>query len=67
MLVPELWRRHRSFSPWLKERMERRRVNQRELARLTGLDHSTISRLLSAQREPGLWTALALLEALDGD
>ena len=46
--------------------MERRRMSQRMLALRSGLNHATISRLLTGTRDPSLSTALALIRALDG-
>jgi transcriptional regulator with XRE-family HTH domain len=53
------------FAGWLREAMEARSVSQRMLAHLSGIDHSTISRLLSGERNPGLGTALALIRVLE--
>jgi len=40
------------FTTWLKARLASRRISQRQLARRSGVDHSTISRLLKGQRRP---------------
>lgn len=41
-------------------------MTQRQLAQRSGVDHSTISRLLSEDRMPSLGTALKLANALGG-
>ena len=53
------------FAGWLREAMAARRVSQRMLGHISGVDHSTISRLLAGDREPTLGTALALIRALE--
>lgn len=52
------------FNLWLRRRLRERRMSQRQLAALSGVDHSTISRLLLADRRPSLATATKLAEAL---
>jgi transcriptional regulator with XRE-family HTH domain len=53
------------FSGWLRDAMAARGMSQRMLAMLTGMDHSTISRLASGDRVPTLGTALALIRVLE--
>ena len=52
------------FNVWLRRQMRERRMSQRQLAHLSGVDHSTISRLVSAERVPSLATATRLARAL---
>ena len=53
-----------NFDGWLRERMQARRMSQRQLARRAGIHHSTVSRLLRGA-DPTLATAWALQEALE--
>ena len=50
-----------SFAEWLRLELRAHRMSVRQLALRSGVDHSTISRILSGNREPGLRTALALV------
>ncbi len=52
------------FNVWLRRQMRMRRISQRQLAALAGIDHSTISRLLREDRRPSLTTATKLAGAL---
>jgi len=52
------------FNLWLRRQMRERRMSQRQLAALAGVDHSTISRLLRHGRAPSLETATKLAGAL---
>ena len=52
------------FNMWLRARLKARRISQRQLAHLSGVDHSTISRLLAGDRSPSLTTAVKLARAL---
>lgn len=52
------------FPAWLAAELLRRRMSQRVLALRCGIDHSTISRVVSGERAPLLVTARALLEGL---
>jgi transcriptional regulator with XRE-family HTH domain len=52
------------FNLWLGRQMRMRRMSQRQLAALSGVDHSTISRLLLHDRRPSLATATKLAKAL---
>ena len=53
-----------SFAEWLRTQLRARRMSQRQLADRAGVDHSTISRLLSLERMPSLGTATKLAHAL---
>jgi hypothetical protein len=53
------------FSGWLRDAMATRRMSQRMLAALSGIDHTSVSRLLSGDRQPSLGTALALIRVLE--
>lgn len=52
------------FNLWLRRQLRERRMSQRQLAMLSGVDHSTISRLLRGDRAPTLETATRLAHAL---
>jgi len=52
------------FNLWLRRQLRERRMSQRQLAALSGVDHSTISRLLQQDRRPSLATATKLARAL---
>lgn len=52
------------FGGWLHDAMAERRITQRALAMRTGIDHSTISRLLARGRMPSLSTAIAIVKVL---
>ena len=52
------------FNVWLRREMRERRMSQRQLAHLAGVNHSTISRLLGDGRAPTLDTATKLAHAL---
>jgi transcriptional regulator with XRE-family HTH domain len=53
-----------TFNAWLQARLKASRLTQRELARKSGVDHSTISRLLRRDRTPMLGTVALLAHAL---
>jgi transcriptional regulator with XRE-family HTH domain len=55
------------FAGWLREAMAARRLSARVVAMRTGIDHSTITRLLQGVRKPTLTTAVALLRLLESD
>jgi transcriptional regulator with XRE-family HTH domain len=62
----------RDFNTWLRAQLNEKQMTQRHLAMRSGVDHSTISRLLSGDRMPSLRTATKLARALrelhdDGD
>ena len=51
------------FGGWLRDAMADRRMSQRVLAMRSGVDHSTISRLLGpVPRMPSLSTAIAIVK-----
>jgi transcriptional regulator with XRE-family HTH domain len=52
------------FNLWLRRKLRERPMSQRQLAALSGVDHSTISRLLRHDRTPSLATATKLAKAL---
>ena len=52
------------FGGWMRDAMAERRISQRALAMRTGIDHSTISRLLVRGRVPSLSTAIAIVKIL---
>lgn len=62
----------RTFSQWLKVQLRARKLTQRQLAQRSGVDHSTISRLVRGNRIPSLRTAnllaysLGITAGLDG-
>lgn len=53
-----------AFNVWLRRQLRETRMSQRQLAAFSGVDHSTISRLMSGEHEPSLATATKLVEAL---
>jgi len=53
-----------SIGAWLKGQLEARRWSQRALAERSGVDHSTISRLIHHDRNPSLDTVRKLAAAL---
>ncbi|MEO8462668.1 MAG: helix-turn-helix transcriptional regulator [Chloroflexota bacterium] len=54
----------RDFNSWLKIQLKARRLSQRQLAQRSGVDHSTISRLMRGNRVPSLHTATMLVHGL---
>jgi transcriptional regulator with XRE-family HTH domain len=52
------------FNLWLRRQLRERQMSQRQLAALSGVDHTTISRLLREDRRPSLTTATKLVRAL---
>jgi transcriptional regulator with XRE-family HTH domain len=54
----------RTFSDWLDVQLRARRLTQRQLAQKSGVDHSTISRLMRGDRTPSLRTAALLTHGL---
>ena len=54
----------RAFSEWLKAQLRARRLTQRQLAQKSGVDHSTISRLVRGDRTPSLRTVNRLAHSL---
>jgi transcriptional regulator with XRE-family HTH domain len=53
-----------SFNRWLEVQLKARRLTQRQLAHKSGVDHSTISRLMRGGRTPSLRTAALLARGL---
>lgn len=56
-----------SYGEWLRIQMRSRSMTQRQLAHLTGVSHSSISRFLCSDRTPTLRTALAILAVFRQD
>jgi transcriptional regulator with XRE-family HTH domain len=54
----------RAFNEWLRRQLKARKMSQRQLAQQSGVDHSTISRLVRGDRMPSLGTATKLARAL---
>jgi transcriptional regulator with XRE-family HTH domain len=54
----------RAFNEWLQEQLKAKKMSQRQLAQQSGIDHSTISRLIRGDRTPSLATATALARGL---
>jgi transcriptional regulator with XRE-family HTH domain len=52
------------FVEWVDAQMRARRMSQRQLAQRTGVDHSTIGRLIRAESHPTLATATRIVKAL---
>jgi transcriptional regulator with XRE-family HTH domain len=53
-----------AFNQWLQVQLRARKLTQRQLAQLSGVDHSTISRLMRGDRVPSLRTATRLAQGL---
>ena len=54
----------RSFNSWLRSQLKEKKMSQRQLALQSGVDHSTISRLIKGDRMPSLGTATKLARGL---
>jgi len=54
----------RAFNEWLRAQLKAKRMSQRQLAQQSGVDHSTISRLIRGDRMPSLGTATKLARGL---
>jgi transcriptional regulator with XRE-family HTH domain len=54
----------RSFNNWLRGQLKEKKMSQRQLALQSGVDHSTISRLIKGDRMPSLGTATKLARGL---
>jgi transcriptional regulator with XRE-family HTH domain len=52
------------FAGWLRDAMAERGMTTRGLSMRTGIDHSTISRLMQGDRDPMLATTIELLRVL---
>jgi len=54
----------RAFNEWLRAQLKAKKMSQRQLAQASGVDHSTISRLVRGDRMPSLGTATKLARGL---
>ncbi|MGZ8437599.1 MAG: helix-turn-helix domain-containing protein [Candidatus Limnocylindrales bacterium] len=54
----------RAFNEWLRTQLRAKKMSQRQLAQQSGVDHSTISRLIRGDRMPSLGTATKLARGL---
>ncbi len=54
----------RAFHEWLRAQLKAKKMSQRQLAQASGVDHSTISRLIRGDRMPSLGTATKLARGL---
>ena len=54
----------RPFNEWLRAQLKAKKMSQRQLAQASGVDHSTISRLVRGDRMPSLGTATKLARGL---
>jgi len=54
----------RAFNEWLRAQLKAKKMSQRQLAQQSGVDHSTISRLIRGDRMPSLGTATQLARGL---
>src|SRR5512140_572076 len=54
----------RAFNEWLRSQLKAKKMSQRQLAQQSGVDHSTISRLIRGDRMPSLGTATKLARGL---
>jgi transcriptional regulator with XRE-family HTH domain len=55
------------FAGWLRDAMKARSMSARMVGLRTGINHSTITRLLGGERQPTLTTAVALLRLLGSE
>ena len=55
----------RAFNEWLRGQLKAKKMSQRQLAQQSGVDHSTISRLIRGDRMPSLGTATKLARGKD--
>lgn len=53
------------FHEWLQGQLKARKMSQRQLAQKSGVDHSSISRLIRGDRMPSLRTAMRLARGMD--
>jgi transcriptional regulator with XRE-family HTH domain len=53
-----------AFNRWLQAQLKARKLTQRQLAQKSGVDHSTVSRLVRGERVPSLRTAALLARGL---
>jgi transcriptional regulator with XRE-family HTH domain len=54
----------RAFNEWLRAQLKAKKMSQRQLAQQSGVDHSTISRMIRGDRMPSLGTATKLARGL---
>src|SRR5688500_15992069 len=54
------------FQAWLARAIDERGLSHAQLALRSGMDRSTVSRILAGERKPSLDTAIHLIEALQG-
>jgi len=54
----------RAFNEWLRAQLKAKKMSQRQLAQQSGVDHSTISRLIRGDRMPSLGTATKLARGM---
>src|SRR3990172_5220479 len=54
----------RAFNEWLRAQLKAKKMSQHQLAQQSGVDHSTISRLIRGDRMPSLGTATKLARGL---
>ena len=54
----------RAFNEWLRAQLKAKKMSQRQLAQQSGVDNSTISRLVRGDRMPSLGTATKLARGL---
>ena len=54
----------RAFNEWLRAQLKAKKMSQRQFAQQSGVDHSTISRLIRGDRMPSLGTATKLARGL---
>ena len=54
------------FAGWLRDALKARRMSARMVALRTGMNHTTVTRLLYGYREPTLTTALTLFRLFAG-
>jgi transcriptional regulator with XRE-family HTH domain len=54
----------RAFNEWLRAQLKAKKMSQRQLAQQSGVDQSTISRLIRGDRMPSLGTATKLARGL---
>ncbi len=59
-------RNGQAFNEWLRLQLKVRKMSQRQLAHKSGVDHSTISRIVRCDRTPSLGTATKLARGLRG-
>ena len=57
----------RAFNDWLRSQLKVKKMSQRQLAQQSGVDHSTISRLIRGDRMPSLGTATIAIATDIGD